>query len=258
VSGPPPRIGRHLPSALAYHVLAHLDLGRDAANLFDARLPERPWKPALRAAYEEAPGRLAVQWVGLMVRDLDGLQQRLEGGRTRGLEDEPGRRLAVAFRNALEAEAEAFEAAWHADARAHAARMRALGPWLDPLARAREALWQRAGREPPPLTVLDCPALGRSGRGLPLPKGRVVAVSLTPPDEAACQILHEETHPVSDPKILAEPGRPPRDTRQGTEGASTHKALEEAAVALGTTIVAEKARELAQAWHARIGVRPLE
>lgn len=247
------RVGRHLSATLAYHVLSHLDLGRDAASLHAPGRPRRPWAAPLRAAYGAAPGRTALQFVGLYGWTVDELVARLGEGRLATLEDPAGRRLCELFAGALEFERGAVEREFALDSAAHAARARRFAPLLAPLVRCRAALWRRLGRTPPPLVVLDCPALGRHGRGMTYrPTRRGVAVSLgEPPEHVFCQILHEETHPVSDRH-----GRdgPARDTRVGARGFASHRRAEQRAVALGAEVVAAAAPELSEAfatWIAR-------
>ena len=84
------RWARELEPALVFHVLAHLDLGRDAASIFDETLPERAWVAGLREAYAAAPGRLQVHALGLRHREgLAGLRETPPPG----LRDAAGRRL---------------------------------------------------------------------------------------------------------------------------------------------------------------------
>ena len=110
---PDVRLERWPTTALAYHVLAHLDLGRDAATLYDDTLPSRPWTAELHAAYVAAAGRLAIHaaplWYG------DALVQRLRTDGPASLRDAAGRTLARAFTDAIEAEAPEFLGAWDRD-----------------------------------------------------------------------------------------------------------------------------------------------
>jgi hypothetical protein len=241
-------------AALGFQVLAHLDLGRDAANLYDARLPKRPWSDSLLLAYRRAPGRLTLHAVPLAARNEAESWDLLS--RSRALADPAGQTLARTFMQALTIEQPAFDDRWTAD-KTRAARLRDAAANLVPLlARLRAALVE----EPPPLVLLDCPALGPHGRACWRAGERRVAVSLAQPlEHVVCQILHEEAHAVSDPEVRAGQCEAHRDTRAGTPGHALHLALERAAVATGARAIekAEPALEGAYAaWCARYGMRP--
>jgi hypothetical protein len=224
------------PAALFYRVLARLDLGADAASLYDPTLPPVPWARSLTDAYHAAPGRLALQWIALEVADLGALQTRLHDPPA-ALRDAAGRRLAALAADALAAEAavpDEPDTAGYARRRTLADR---LGP---PLTRLRAALWERSG-DPPPLAILDVPALRRHGRGRPDPHRHRVAVDLRQdPDHLLCQVLHEQIHPRTDPAVLAGLAPVPRDTRRGTPGHAVHAALEEAALRVGAALIAAR------------------
>jgi len=230
-------------AALAYHVLAHLDLGRDAATLYDDTLPVRPWTEDLLAAYLAAPGRLSIHAAPLWYGDR--LVDRLRTGVPASLRDEAGRVLARCFADAIETEAPVFLAAFAADADGLADVAAAIA---EPLARLRAALWERIGT-PPPLVVVDCPALGRHGRGTRRDDTRIVATDCSrDADWIACQVLHEEIHAITDAAVLA--GRDPniRDTRAGAPGWRLHAELELAAIEVGEALVQARAPELAGAY----------
>lgn len=235
------RWAREVEPALVFHVLAHLDLGRDAASIFDETLPERAWVAELREAYGKAPGRLQVHAVGLRHREgLEGLR----GEPPAGLRDAAGRRLIERLLEAMEREREGFVAGWIASGSEAEARMREVADRIGaPLDVLRRALWEQLG-EPPPLTVLDCPALGLAGRGTGDRSGRVVAVSLAAPiDHLLCQILHEEIHPVTDPVVREAMPAASQDTRTGTPGRALHAALEHAAIEVGEALILARAPE---------------
>lgn len=240
------RFVRRLHAALYYHVLAHLDLGRDAASLHDPRLPiDKPWLAPLRAAYDADPGRLGAHHAPLLVHDLAGLLNAVDHAEVRGL----GAPLCHALAAAARAEAPDFAGRWHAATAEHEARAAEVQAAIDaPLSLLRAALWAQIDRDPPPLRVIDCRALRRHGRAASLDGERVVAVSLgEAPEHILCQVLHEETHPISD--RLA--GRATdRDTRPGTPGHATHRRLEWAAVALGQRVVDAVAPEWSAAYEA--------
>lgn len=248
------RWARELEPALVFHVLAHLDLGRDAASIHDETLPERAWVGGLREAYAAAPGRLQVHAVGLRHREgIEGLGDAPPPG----LRDAAGRRLLQRLLDAMASEREAFASAWAATERETEARRAEVATRIgEPLDRLRRALWEQHG-EPPPLTVLDCPALGLAGRGAGDDRGRVVAVSLgAPVDHVLCQILHEEIHPVTDPVIRETMSTTPQDTRAGTAGHALHAALEHAAIEVGEALIQARAPEWADAyarWRDRFG-----
>ena len=242
---------RALHVELVYHVLSHLDLGRDAASLHDPARPARPWVEPLRAAYEAAPARLAVQVLPLRASDLEHLRRVLASAA-------PGS-LAACLLDAVEEQLGAVEARWAADRPAAVRRLGSLRPWLGArLAPLREALWARTDQPAPPLRLLDCPSLAAGdwslGRATWDGGGRVCAVSLAPPREhVLCQVLHEEVHPVTDPGEAAAG----QDTRPGTAGHAGHRARELRAVEVGQELVDARAPELAAAyaaWRARYGV----
>ncbi len=91
-------------SDLCYHVLAHVDLGEDAANLFDPTLPTTSWAPALHEAYTQR-----LQWLPL----------------GRSTPDDP------ALLAPIEAEAERFMTRWQETAQA---RQHGLGRGIDGVA----------------------------------------------------------------------------------------------------------------------------
>lgn len=245
---------REIEPALVFHVLAHLELGRDAASIYDETLPERAWVAGLREAYEAAPGRLHVQGLGL--RHREGLE-RLRDAPPPGLRDAAGRRLLERLLDASASEREAFVSAWAATEREAEARRDEVAARIgEPLDVLRRALWEEHG-EPPPLTVLDCPALGLAGRGASDSHGRIVAVSLAAPiDHLLCQILHEEIHPITDPVIRESMPSFSQDTRAGTPGHALHAAIEHAAIEVGEALILARAPAWAEAyarWRERLG-----
>ncbi len=240
-------------AALCYHVLAHLDLGSDAATLFDRGLPPRPWRDALAGAYARARGRLRLQFLGIETTSFAELRARLFGDRRDpALGDADGRALVTAFTRALEDERPRHAERWRAQgALRESARLDSI---VETLSRLRAVLWEASGGPPPPLTIVDCPALGWCGRAShrSRPGGsrhRVVGVSLARPDEhVVCQVFHEETHRVTDPVVLGgRSGR--RDTRVGQPGHELHEALELAAVEAGQAIIDVRAPALRGAYH---------
>ncbi len=249
-----------LHSALHYHVLSHLDLGADAASIYDPNTDSRDWVEGLLWAYGNAPGRLALQFLGIQINSLDSLREKLRyGSADTGLGDEPGRSLRAAFLAALDLERHHFSMAWNRDARSREQRLaRASLEMREPLVALRAKLWKGHG-EPPPLTVLDCPALGLAGRAVTLRGRRVVAVNLDSEGQHALhQIFHEEVHPVTDPAVMEHYSGQSRDTRLDGEGYVIHKALEAAAVQRGREVVAAvnpSGSEAYEVWAGRFGLQ---
>ena len=247
------RFARRMAPALCYHLLSHLDLGADAANLHDPRRPAPPWLAPLAAAYQAAAGRLAIHGHALAYDDAEDWLAELAGSPPPPLRDADGHALIVALTAAARAELAEFSAAWVRDEQRLAEVEAALGP---PLQRLRERLWEVQG-SPPPLTVLDCPALGRHGRATSVGGARLVAVSLDQPrDHVLCQILHEEMHPLTDPLVRAEwTDAAERDTRRDTPGAALHQRLESVAVAATEAFLQARAPELMtdfRRWQRRV------
>ncbi len=244
-------VERREAAALLYHVLAHLDLGRDAANLFDPSLPERPWAQDLLQAWFRAPRRLHLQVLGLRFREPAALISALRQSPPTPLRGDEDRALAVALATALEAEASAFHSAWvTAPATPIDELLRALAP-------LRVALYAGQDRDPPPLRIIDCPALGRAGRATRYDGERLVAVSLEQPlEHAVMQVFHEEVHPVTDPLVLAEwTDDAPRDTQAGTSGHALHQRLEQVAIGATKALLEARASDWVpafEAWLARL------
>ena len=253
-----------LHAALHAHVLSHLDLGRDAANLYDPSLPERPWAAPLLEAYRGAAGRLSIQFLALHTKDLAELMDVARDRPPASLQDRAGRILLERLGDAIEAERPSFEKQWHDSAKAAALRRDGIAANLrEPLQLLRAHLWARNAGTPPPLRVLDCPAMRSRARGMSLGREpsalRVVAVCFEGAwQQVLCRIFHEEVHPLSDPAAWAQfagTGEA-RDTRAGTAGHRVHVAIERAAVELGAQVVAEHAPRLMGAYCAwREGAR---
>ncbi len=238
------RLERWPAPALAYHVLAHLDLGRDAANLHDPRLPARPWVEALRAAWEGAPGRLTLHALVLRHREPAMLLDSLANPPA-PLNDPGGRALCAAMADAVRAELPGFGAGWRVDAGAEA------GALVERISRLHGLLWSHQASAPPPLLLLDCPALGRAGRGSRETGTQIVAFSLDAGMEHATQqILHELMHGVTDPHV---PGDGPRDTRLGSPGWSRHAELERVALTATDAFLRARAPELVSSFERWLG-----
>ncbi|MFU8806074.1 MAG: hypothetical protein ACNA8W_19840 [Bradymonadaceae bacterium] len=241
---------------LYYHLLAHLDLGRDAANIHRPDFDSKEWTEHLRRAYQACPHRLLAQVLPLLVGDLDTLKKVLRRGMP-PLNDATGRSLRYQLLTAIELEEEAFFASEQARS---PRRIEHLLPRLDTL---RGHLW---GTEPPhPLHLWDCPALladdfthARTTRSQ---QGWVIALSLdAPDDEVLIQILHEDTHSITDPAVRRRFEGITQDTRAGSAGLAMHRALEQAVVDAGQELFEGHAPELLpayQRWRKRFGMPKL-
>ncbi len=253
----PVRFSRRLAPALCAHILAHLDLGRDAASLHDPRLPARPWAEALAAAYQAAPGRLMIQVCAMPFRAVDEWIEALRTRPPRALSDAAGVALIEAVLAAVDAEREPFEARWKADAedaRVRAARVgSAVTPLLD---RLRQQMWANQPESAPALVIMDVPAMGSRGRATTADGVRLVAVSLAEgTSHVLCQVLHEEMHAITDPLVRAEVSGS-QDTRVGSDGWALHAALEATAVGATAAILQARAPELMtdfETWRVRVG-----
>lgn len=233
---------------LAYHVLSHLDLGRDAASLYRAGRPEPSWAPALLAAYHASPGRLWAHFAPLQSDSIDGLLRKI-----------PDEALRAAMARALELERPGFEARWQAERSARAVVLeQAERELLDRLGALREALWEDLDQAAPTLQLLHTPALGRHARAGWLRGARRVATSLAEPVEPTlCQVFHEECHPITDPQVAATRSVADRDTRAGAANYEAHMALERAAVEHGRLVIARVMPGLSSSyarWCARFGI----
>jgi len=205
-------------------------------------------------AYQAAPGRLLIQVHALAYDDIDAWIADLSERPPSLLRDAPGAALIAALLAAVAAERAGFVMQWSEPAAAE--RLAGVAAALAaPLERLRERMWEQSGAAPP-LTVLDCPALGRAGRATAAGGARLVAVSLSQPrDHVLCQILHEEMHPLTDPLVRAD--RSERDTRVGTPGAALHAELEAVAVAATEAFLSARAPELLTdfvRWKQRLGM----
>ena len=243
------RCARWSAPALAFHVLAHLDLGRDAASIYDPTLPDQPWVTPLRAAWHAAGGRLLLHAMALQHQNVGGLLAGLADP-PEGLGDDDGRTLCSVFADAVDEVSGTFLPAWNASSERSRKRVEAVRARIDgPLRRLRVQLWSQRGG-PPSLLVLDVPALGRHGRGSWRRDTRVVATSLDgDPMHTLMQVLHEEVHPVTDPVVRSEQGEGPRSTTPGTDGFVLHRELERVAVAATGALIDARAPELAPAFQ---------
>ncbi len=225
--------------ALAFRVFAHVDLGEDAASLYDPKLPVRPWAEGLAAAWRAAPGRLALVALAMRDRTVDALVAALRSDVPTALADPAGRALITLFSTALldlhpvEGGVVPSASPPHASLPKDLAHLRAL-------------LWEAQPTPPPPIVVLDCPALGTRGRAVAWAGLRRVAVSFdTSVEHVLMQVLHEEMHVLTDPHVLAGRSLDARDTRAGSDGHALHLELEEVAIAATDALIRAKA----PGWH---------
>lgn len=225
----PPLIVRPLRAWVHYHVLSHLDLGADAANLYRPGAAAE-WAPAVLSAYRRAPDRLRLQHTPMTGKSSQ------------------DRGLRTAFDAASVRVWAEIEARWRRDPpqERHARFHVEVAPALMACRAAAR------GATPPPLIIWDVPALGRHGRAAGVDGNRVVATSLAEPSpHVFCQVLHEEMHPITDP-IVAEMFEgldlSARDTHVDGAGYALHRALEVAAVEGGRQIVEQVAPQFSEAY----------
>jgi hypothetical protein len=233
------RVLRPFHAWLHYDVLAHLDLGLDAANLYTPGRVDAPWVPALHALYRADPERLRCQFLPLHTPHMEALLAAIH---TDG--------LRTAFGTAYADRFETMCALWDQDDGFDDRKARFAEAVAPRLQRLRHALWE--DQSTPPLTVLDVPSLGPHARAIWVAGARVVATSLMEDsDHILCQVFHEETHPHSDPISLDAP----RDTDPSGPGWRQHRLLEESAIALGQRVVDHNIPALGPAyarWIARL------
>lgn len=234
-----------------FGILSHLDLGRDAANLYNANRAPRKWTKRLLGAYKAAPSRLVLHALPLVVPDAKAELELLRSNRWWKGGNDADRRLGHLFAEILDEEMSRYPVRSEGECSPS---------WLAELSDCRSALYERRDAEPPPLLLVDAPSLATSagwthGRGTVDTTGRhVVAVALDVGESALIQTLHEEIHPVTDPVVLRRNLSSKRDTRVESKGYEIHRALERRAVEVGTDIVAKAAPEYAalyEQWRRR-------
>lgn len=211
-----------------YGVLSGLNLGNDASSLYDGRA--RPWSAQLAQLYPRDAKRAETLqvWPLIVARPLRSEAHLGSVDRAFG--------PALAARLSVHAEAMHAEWAWSLPARRDRAERLAasLGPDLEV---ARAALWGRTRRAAPTALVLNAPIPGH-GRAASMHGRQVIAACFDDPDDDLfCQILHEDTHAVSDLEVRArwpdDTSSTARSTVRGTPGFARHRELE--AHALTTT-----------------------
>ena len=233
------RFARWPAPALLFEVLAACDLGHDVAAVPAGTRSQEDWAVAVAQAWPRSAGRLAVHALGLMHEDVDALLAALHTPPAE-LDDDAGKALCAAVARGLQARRTSFEAAFTPTGPPDDGRA-ALG---EELQRLRAALWAPQGRRPPPLVVLDVPALGRAARATAHAGVRRVATSLAePPAHVLMQVLHEEMHPITDPVVLASLPGAVRDTRPGEPGFEVHQKLEETVLAATAAFLQARAPE---------------
>jgi hypothetical protein len=243
-------------AALFYHILSYLDLGLDAATLYRPRATPLPfWAAPLLDAYRSSPGQLFIQILPLVVEDLTTLEKLLQRGLP-ALNDAPGRALRFHLLKAIAAEQDGDPR----ETLSHRSRdVSALLPRLETL---RSHLWAEA--TPPPLELWDCPALAAPdgthtrARGTTRQGRSIIALSFDVPDDAILiQVLHEDTHALTDPPIRKAHAQLTQQTSVGSDGYRLHQQLERAAVEAGQTLLERHAPDLLPAyrtWRARYGM----
>lgn len=238
-STPVVHLGRSEVVDRGYAVLAAVDLGRDAANLYDAASSRAQ---AAAPAIERLRGALLAHPGDALV---------LQGWPLRA---------ATLATLAAPPVAPALATAWAGAVATHGS------PASDPPERVTAAfdrlpallaaLWAPLGPAAPgTCRVLDCPPLGRHGRALAHGDAFVVATSASAGLgwHPLMQVFHEAAHPVTDAPVLARLGSgaaAARRTAAGSAGFEVHRALESTAVAYGTTVIEGHAPDLLPAWQA--------
>lgn len=172
------RTSRPFHAWLHYGVLRCVSPGVSVRGGHDTHRRPRRWLAPLRAALAEAGAAGRVQVLPLHAKSYEAMGEAAGDGP-----------LGEALRAAWAAEYEAVAAAWQSD-HAYGPRLgRFWGAVAEALTRCSTELW--AG-DPPPLAVLDVPALGRSARGLAVDGQRVVAVDLElRPEAVFARVLGE-------------------------------------------------------------------
>lgn len=228
-------VGRAFHIQLHYHVLSFLDLGMDAASLYQPRAISTEWVDELQHSYiAERTLAQSLQHAPLLVRNLEGLLQHLqskEGG------------VFARMANALLSERTEQEHLWlQTSEEANTAIESFLRLFGDDLILLRSALWGRIQKVSPPLFLFHTPALGLHGRGIGGASYRCCAVSLSGElEHAFCQTFHEEVHAISDyeveQKLAPSQKLSARETHVGAKGFSLHREMERHAVELGDELI---------------------
>lgn len=240
---PAVHVARWSAPALAFAVFRHVDLGADAASCFaPGPSPPGPWA-AIAEAWLAAPGRLALVGEVLRHRATHDLVRALEEG-PNGLRDPAGRALCARFVEGLAA----------LPPEPAPGEPTGVSSLVDTLTHLRGMLYESAGR-PPPLVVLDCPALGPRGRATTRDGLRRVAVSLDQGIEHVVMlVLHEEMHSITDPFVLDGRDAATRDTCVASAGFALHVELEQMAIDATEALLAAKAPGWLPAFQRWLGV----
>jgi len=207
--------------SLWFAIWAGVDLGSDRANSYLPAVGSPEWAKPIAEAWKRTANPLSVLSLGLQFETVDALVSALEA-RTGPLEQ--------ALVEAIAAEREGFERGWAMTVDLREQRLEKAQAGLETLHRWRQWLWTIKG-DPPPLVVLDVPALGERARAATIGDRRVVAIDFGRAEESRLLgILHEEMHPVTDPVVLRDFTHA-RTTQPGTPGFEVHRELERVAVA---------------------------
>lgn len=212
-----------------YHVLRGIDLGADASSLFDG--VERPWSAELSRLYPRGTNLATrLQVLPLVAPDLETVTRRL-----RAMEDA----FCLALADVLDREAPALRDDWNRQLPDLQTRTDAVAETMtEELEVARTVLWSYANRTPAKALILHASIDGH-GRAATTTGHQVIAVSFADPDaQLFCQILHEDTHAISDPMVMATWNGGPRSTKRGAPGFTLHEVLEARALALTHDVLA--------------------
>ena len=243
-----------------YAMLARIPMPGDAANL---HVPGRdPVDEALRAAWAAAKmrERLRAQIEPLWYDTTDAYLQSPEAAPSSSRERPVSLTLLGGAREGARALIEAHDMQ---PAPGPGPLPRSTHRWLT---QTRSALYERAS-EAPLLRIIDVPTLGYTLNGVRFTRGRatrnkrgehIVAVSLdADPEQVAIQILHEETHPITDPAVRARYQQVEQRTDGSGAGGALHLELEQLVVDVDAAIIAARTPELVEAytvWRAQFGM----
>lgn len=241
-------------AGIYYLILSELDLGRDAANLFRPDLVDlsglsESVRQRLLTTYLKTPNRIIAQILPLLVNEGPAFKRLLARG-VPPLSDPCGKELLAQLLDAIEIVEPNFRPADSRDVSSLVTR-------LDDL---RSHLW--APDRSPPLELWDCPALlvgtGTRARATQRKDRHIIALSFDALDEEfLIQVLHEDTHPLTDPPIRAGFEGVSQDTQAGSVGFQLHRALETAVVERNQELFEEHAKDLLEPymrWRRRMSI----
>ena len=182
---PPIRVVRAEGPARFFATLAAAGLASD-----DVR-DDAPWARVIAETWPRCRGRAVLPRLGLAHLELDALVRALRWP-PQPLSDRTGRALCAAVATGLEAGRDDPLTGHGVVAEGVLSQIEAF----------RADLWAPQGLRPPPLVLLDVPALGIASRAATVGGTWRVGTSLAMPDDyVLMQLLHEEIHLVTDPTV---------------------------------------------------------